>query len=106
MENVVVVVGASGGFGVPQDTTIPNAQPTLYANITIGGGSAPVRAYMHDLLPDVLEGRIGLGLVFDRTTNTDGVPDGCRALNERESIKVTFWCPAAARLQPQRVDEG
>jgi hypothetical protein len=26
--------------------------------------------------------------VFDRTTNIDGVPDGYRAMNEREAIKV------------------
>ena len=28
------------------------------------------------------------GLVFDRITNLDGVPDGYRAMNEREAIKV------------------
>jgi len=38
-------------------------------------GPAPVRAYMHELLPDVLEGRIEPGLVFDRVTNMDGVPE-------------------------------
>ena len=42
----------------------------------------------HELLPDVLEGRIEPGLVFDRITNIDGVPDGYRAMNERETIKV------------------
>jgi threonine dehydrogenase-like Zn-dependent dehydrogenase len=36
----------------------------------------------------VLEGRIGPGRVFDRFTDLDGVPDGYRAMNERESIKV------------------
>jgi len=80
--------GAVGRVGVPQETTIPNAQPTFYANITVAGGPAPVRAYMHELMPDVLDGRIEPGLVFDRTTNIDGVPDGYRAMNEREAIKV------------------
>jgi threonine dehydrogenase-like Zn-dependent dehydrogenase len=80
--------GAVGRVGVPQETTLPSAQPTFYANITIAGGPAPVRAYMHELLPDVLEGRIEPGLVFDRTTNIDGVPDGYRAMNDREAIKV------------------
>src|SRR4249919_667007 len=80
--------GAVGRVGVPQETTIPNSQPTFYANITIAGGPAPVRAYMHELMPDVLEGRIEPGLVFDRTTNIDGVPDGYRAMNDREAIKV------------------
>jgi threonine dehydrogenase-like Zn-dependent dehydrogenase len=39
-------------------------------------------------LPYVLEGRIEPGRVFDRVTNLEGVPDGYRAMDERESIKV------------------
>jgi hypothetical protein len=80
--------GAVGRVGVPQETTIPHAQPTFYSNITIAGGPAPVRAYMHELMPDVLDGRIEPGLVFDRVTNIEGVPDGYRAMNDREAIKV------------------
>jgi len=80
--------GAVGRVGVPQETTIPNAQQTFYANITIAGGPAPVRAYIEELLPDILDGRIEPGRVFDRVTNIDGVPDGYRAMNEREVIKV------------------
>jgi threonine dehydrogenase-like Zn-dependent dehydrogenase len=80
--------GAVGRVGVPQEETMPAAQPTFFANITVSGGPAPVRAYMEELLPDVLEGRIQPGRVFDRITNIDGVPDGYRAMNDRESIKV------------------
>lgn len=57
-------------------------------NVAIAGGPAPVRAYIEELLPDVLEGRIEPGLVFDRVTNIDGVPNGYHAMNEREAIKV------------------
>jgi threonine dehydrogenase-like Zn-dependent dehydrogenase len=39
-------------------------------------------------MPDVLEGMIEPGRVFDRVTDLDGVPDGYRAMNEREAIKV------------------
>jgi threonine dehydrogenase-like Zn-dependent dehydrogenase len=78
----------SAALGFLKKTTIPNAQPTFYANITVAGGPAPARAYMHELMPDVLEGRIEPGLVFDHTTNIDGVPDGSRAMNERDAIKV------------------
>lgn len=80
--------GAVGRVGVPQDESIPAAQPTFFNNVTIAGGPAPVRAYIEELLPDVLEGRIEPGRVFDRVTNLDGVPDGYRAMNDRESIKV------------------
>jgi threonine dehydrogenase-like Zn-dependent dehydrogenase len=80
--------GAVGRVGVPQDEKIPAAQPTFFGNLTIAGGPAPVRAYIEELLPDVLEGKIEPGRVFDSVTNLDGVPDGYRAMNERESIKV------------------
>ncbi|MGO9482478.1 MAG: zinc-dependent alcohol dehydrogenase family protein [Candidatus Kryptoniota bacterium] len=80
--------GAVGRVGVPQEASIPAAQPTFYKNVTIAGGPAPVRAYIEELLPDVLEGRIEPGRVFDQVTNLDGVPDGYRAMNERKALKV------------------
>ncbi|HEV7892668.1 MAG TPA: zinc-dependent alcohol dehydrogenase family protein [Pyrinomonadaceae bacterium] len=80
--------GAVGRVGVPHYEAIPAAQPTFYGNITVSGGPAPVRAYIEELLPDVLEGRIEPGRVFDRVVGLDGVPDGYRAMNEREALKV------------------
>ena len=80
--------GAVGRVGVPQDETIPASLPAFFGNVTVGGGPAPVRAYIEELLPDVLEGWIEPGRVFDRTVDLDGVPDGYRAMADRESIKV------------------
>ena len=80
--------GAVGRVGLPQHEPIPTTMRTFFDNVTIGGGPAPARAYIEELLPDVLEGRIEPGRVFDRVTNLDGVPDGYRAMNEREAIKV------------------
>jgi hypothetical protein len=80
--------GSVGRVGVPQEQTIPGSEPAFYNNVTVGGGPAPVRAYIQDLLPDVLEGNIEPGRVFDQIVNLDGVPDGYRAMNEREAIKV------------------
>jgi threonine dehydrogenase-like Zn-dependent dehydrogenase len=80
--------GAVGRVGVPQEEKLPASQPAFYNNVTVGGGPAPVRAYVHELLPDILEGRIDPGRVFDRTVDLDGVPDGYRAMADRESIKV------------------
>ena len=56
--------------------------------MTIGGGPAPARAYMEELLADILEGRIEPGRVFDRVAGLDGAPDGYRAMNGREAIEV------------------
>ena len=80
--------GAVGRVGVPQDETMPGSRPAFYNNVTVSGGPAPVRAYIEELLPDILEGRIDPGKVFDHTVGLDGVPDGYRAMAERESIKV------------------
>jgi len=80
--------GAVGRVGVPHYPATPGAELTFYRNVTVGGGPAPVRAYIKELLPDILEGRIEPGRVFDRTVKLDGVPDGYRAMNDRESIKV------------------
>src|SRR5205809_2422085 len=80
--------GAVGRVGLPQHEPIPTTMRTFFDNVTIGGGPAPARAYIEELLPDVLEGRIEPGRVFDRVTDLDGVPDGYRAMNEREAIKV------------------
>ncbi len=80
--------GAVGRVGVPQDETMPASQLAFYNNVTVSGGPAPVRAYIQELLPDILEGRIEPGRVFDRTVCLDGIPDGYRAMNDREAIKV------------------
>jgi threonine dehydrogenase-like Zn-dependent dehydrogenase len=80
--------GAVGRVGVPQAEKLPASQPAFYSNVTVGGGPAPVRAYIEELLPDILEGRIEPGKVLDRTVGLDGVPDGYRAMDEREALKV------------------
>ncbi len=80
--------GAVGRVGVAHYDAIPGAQPMFYRNVTVAGGPAPVRAYIDELLPDVMEGRIEPGRVFDRTVGLDGVPDGYRAMDEREALKV------------------
>ena len=80
--------GAVGRVGVPHYPAIPHAQPMFFKNVKVGGGPAPTRAYIDELLPDILDGRIEPGRVFDRTVGLDGVPAGYRAMADRESIKV------------------
>jgi threonine dehydrogenase-like Zn-dependent dehydrogenase len=85
---LVRVGGAVGRVGVPQEESIPEGSRTFFDNVTIAGGPAPARAYIEELLPDVLEGRIEPGRVFDRVSPLDDVPDGYRAMNDREALKV------------------
>ena len=80
--------GAVGRVGVPQFSALPGALASFRRNITVGGGIAPARAYIEELMPDILEGRLEPGRVFDKTIGLDAVPDGYRAMDERRSIKV------------------
>ena len=80
--------GTVGRVGVPHYEGIPGTQEMFYDNISVGGGPAPVRAYIRELLPDVLAGKIEPGRVFDRVIGLDQVPDGYRAMNERKALKV------------------
>ena len=57
-------------------------------NLTLRGGVAPVRAYAEELLVDVLQGTLDPSPVFTKTVDLDGVPEGYRAMDEREAIKV------------------
>ncbi len=78
--------GAIGRVGVPEHDTTPTSI-AFWKNASMAGGPAPVRAYIDELLPDVLEGRIQPGRVFDRTGTLDDVPDGYRAMNDRDVLK-------------------
>lgn len=80
--------GAIGRVGVPHYAAVPGSEQAFYGNLTVGGGPAPVRAYMDELLPDIVAGRVQPGRVFDRVVALDDVPDGYRAMNDRKAIKV------------------
>ena len=54
----------------------------------MGGGVAPVRAYLPELLDDVLAGRLDPGPVFDVELPLDEVAEGYSAMHERRAVKV------------------
>ena len=78
----------SAASASPSTTRRPIGFGTFMRNITLTGGAAPARAYIEELLPDVLDGTIEPGRVFDRTVGLDEVPDGYRAMADREALKV------------------
>ncbi|MBM0225300.1 MULTISPECIES: zinc-binding dehydrogenase [Micromonospora] len=85
---VVRAGGVISRVGVPQYDEGPIGWGMFGRNLTLTGGPAPVRAYIDQLLPDVLDGRVEPGKVFDRTVSLDEVPDGYRAMDRREALKV------------------
>jgi threonine dehydrogenase-like Zn-dependent dehydrogenase len=81
--------GVISRVGVPQYEEAPIGFASLFRhNVRLAGGPAPVRAYIEELMPDILDGAIEPGKVMDTRTDLDGVPDGYRAMADRESLKV------------------
>jgi alcohol dehydrogenase len=82
--------GTVGYVGVPHGVDDEGLE--LYSmfgdNIALRGGVAPVRAYADDLMADVLGGTLDPSPIFTKTVDLDGVPEGYRAMDQREAIKV------------------
>lgn len=79
--------GTVGYVGVPYGAQLPIRQ-MFSNNIGVRGGVAPVRAYIPELLADVLAGSMDPGRVFDLELPLDQVAEGYRAMDERRAIKV------------------
>ncbi len=80
--------GTVSRVGAPQYGDVPMPFPVFLRNVTLTGGVAPARAYIPELLPDVLEGRTEPGKVFDLTVGLDDIADGYRAMADRTALKV------------------
>jgi threonine dehydrogenase-like Zn-dependent dehydrogenase len=90
-EQALAVVRAGGVIsrvGVPQYSDAPAGFDLFGRNITLTGGPGAQRPYIEELLPEVLDGRIEPGRVFDRTVGLDDTPEGYRAMDSREALKV------------------
>jgi threonine dehydrogenase-like Zn-dependent dehydrogenase len=91
VETAISVVrdgGVVSRVGAPQYAEVPFGFDDFLRNVTLTGGVAPARAYIEELLPDILEGVIEPGKVFDRTVSLDDIAGGYRAMADREALKV------------------
>jgi threonine dehydrogenase-like Zn-dependent dehydrogenase len=81
--------GGVGYVGVPHGGSAGVDIVQMFdRNVSLRGGVAPARAYIPELLADVLSGRIDPSPVFDASVGLDGVPGGYRAMDERTALKV------------------
>jgi threonine dehydrogenase-like Zn-dependent dehydrogenase len=80
--------GIISRVGVPQYDLGPVGPALFFAQATLSGGPAPVRAYIDQLLPAVLDGTVNPGRVFDQTVDLEHTPDGYTAMDERTALKV------------------
>jgi threonine dehydrogenase-like Zn-dependent dehydrogenase len=89
METAVSIAqpGSMVGYvGVPHGVELP-LQEMFFRNKGVLGGSAPVRAYIPELLDDVMNGRIDPGRVLDFETDLERVAVAYAAMDERRAIK-------------------
>ncbi|SDK85554.1 zinc-dependent alcohol dehydrogenase family protein [Streptomyces indicus] len=81
--------GAIGFVGVPHGSGTGLDLGVMFdRNIALRGGVAPVRTYIPELLPDVLDGTIDPSPVFDLTVGLEEVPEGYKAMDARTALKV------------------
>ncbi len=81
--------GTIGYVGVPYGASEGlNLRRLFSENIALRGGVAPVRAYIPELLKDVLDRKLDPAPVFDLSVDLDGVPSGYAAMDARTAIKV------------------
>ena len=79
--------GATVGYvGVPHGVELP-VDRMFFRNVGVQGGPAPARAYLPELLGDVLDGSIDPGRVLDYETDLDGIAEAYAAMDERRAIK-------------------
>ena len=80
--------GTISRVGAPQYGEVPADFGTFLRNVTLTGGVAPARAYIDELMPDVLDGTLQPGKVFTDAVDLDGVPAGYEAMKDRKALKV------------------
>ena len=80
--------GVVSRVGAAQYTEVPMGFGTFFRNITLTGGVVPARAYIGELLPEILDGSIQPGRVFDAAIGLEEAPDGYRAMAGRQALKV------------------
>jgi threonine dehydrogenase-like Zn-dependent dehydrogenase len=58
------------------------------SNISLRGGLAPARAYLPELLAEVLAGRLDPSPILDLTVSLAEIASGYSAMDQRQAIKV------------------
>ncbi|WP_433125528.1 zinc-binding dehydrogenase [Micromonospora sp. CA-240977] len=85
---VVRVGGVISRVGVPQYDDGDIGWNLFGRNLTLTGGPAPVRRYIEELMPDILDGTIEPGRVFDRAYPLEQTPQGYADMDNRDVLKA------------------
>jgi alcohol dehydrogenase len=91
MDFGVSIVRAGGTLafvGVPYGVSTFDARKLFASNVSIAGALAPTRAYIDELMADVVAGTIDPGAVLTLRLPLDAAPQGYAAMDDRSTIKV------------------
>ncbi len=80
--------GTVGFVGAPHGSGQIPLERMFSSNIGLRGGLAPARAYLPELLADVLAGKLDPSPVLDVTVSLAEVAAGYAAMDQRQAIKV------------------
>ena len=80
--------GTVGFVGAPHGSGQIPLGRMFSSNIGLRGGLAPARAYLPELLNEVLEGRLNPSPILDLSVSLDEVAAGYAAMDQRQAIKV------------------
>jgi threonine dehydrogenase-like Zn-dependent dehydrogenase len=80
--------GQVGFVGVPAGGPELPVSTMFRTNVGVRGGAAPTRNYIEELLPEVLDGTLQPGRVFDTVLPLSEAAEAYAAMDERRSIKV------------------
>jgi threonine dehydrogenase-like Zn-dependent dehydrogenase len=78
--------GRVGIVGVPHGVSVDGTE-LFYSHVQIGGGPAPVRRFLPDLVERIVDRRIDPGKVFDLTLPLEQAAEAYAAMDERRAIK-------------------
>jgi threonine dehydrogenase-like Zn-dependent dehydrogenase len=85
----VVRPGGNIGFvGVPQDVPDMTVSKLFSSNVGVKGSGANSRAYIPELMKDVLSGKLDVSAVFTKDVRLDDIAEGYRDMDERREIKI------------------
>ncbi len=91
METALAIARSGGSISyarVPHGSEQINLTRPFFDHMTLRGGSAPVRAFLPELLAYVLAGQLDPSPVLDLTVDLDSVPSGYAAMDQRRAMKV------------------
>ena len=80
--------GMVGFVGAPHGSGQVPMQRMFSKNIGLRGGLAPARAYLPELLNEVIEGRLDPSPILDLSVSLDEVTAGYAAMDQRRAMKV------------------